>query len=167
MSPSASALINLPIDEVLRRFHGGPDTGIFADGCAQPNPGPGGWGVVWVEGGKVLKQEYGSDPATTNNRMELMALIHAYKMIPPEQAVEIYSDSNLCVSTVNQWAKGWKARGWKRKDGEIANLELVKELYSLAEAHPRATLKWIKAHAGMRWNEYADALATAWTRDSL
>ena len=82
-------------------------------------------------------------------------------MLPADAEIDVYSDSQLCVKTVNEWAAGWEARGWKRKTGPIANLELVKELYALANAHPQAKLQWIKAHDGSRWNEYADTLASA------
>jgi ribonuclease HI len=96
--------------------------------------------------------------------MELTALIAAYETLPGDAEVTVYSDSQLCVNTVNQWAAGWERRGWKRKTGPIANLELVKRLYQLANAHPRTKLQWIKAHDGSRWNEYADALATSYLR---
>lgn len=151
-------------EEVLRRHTSGPDTGVFTDGSCEGNPGPGGWGVVWVEGGEIVKEAHGADPSTTNNRMELRALIEAYKMLPADRAIEIHSDSQICVKTVNEWAAGWAARGWKRKTGPIANLELVQELYALARAHPKAKLTWIRAHDGSRWNEYADALATTYLR---
>ena len=94
--------------------------------------------------------------------MELTALIAAYRLLPEDAEIVVYSDSQLCVKTVNEWAEGWKRRGWKRKSGPIANLELVKELYALANAHPNVELRWIKAHDGSRWNEYADALASAY-----
>ena len=74
----------------------------------------------------------------------------------------VYSDSQICVKTVNEWAAGWEKRGWRRKSGPIANLELVQKLYALAGTHPDVTLQWIKAHDGSRWNEYADALASAY-----
>ena len=151
-------------EEVLERFHGGPRTGLFTDGSCEGNPGPGGWGLVWVEDDAIVEEKFGEDPSTTNNRMELLALIHAYRMLPPDHAVTLYSDSQLCVKTVNEWAAGWENRGWRRKRGPIANLELVKELYALANAHPKATLEWIRAHDGSRWNEYADALATSYLR---
>ena len=96
--------------------------------------------------------------------MELTALINAYRLIGPDDAVDIFSDSNLCVKTVNEWAAGWKKLGWKKKSGPIANLELVQELYALALERPKAKLQWIKAHNGWRWNEYADVLSSAWTR---
>jgi len=99
--------------------------------------------------------------------MELTALIEAFSYLPTDADIDIYSDSNLCVQTINQWAKAWKARGWKRSTGPIANLELVQQLYELHLSHPRVRLKWIKAHNGWLWNEYADSLASAWTRDEL
>jgi ribonuclease HI len=152
-------------EEVLKRHHGGPTTGVFTDGSCEGNPGPGGWGVVWVDDDQILHQLHGHDPQTTNNRMELRALIEALKMLPADAAVPVYSDSQLCVKTVNEWAAGWAARGWRRKTGPIANLELVQELYALAQARPKARLTWIRAHDGSRWNEYADALASSYLRD--
>jgi ribonuclease HI len=97
--------------------------------------------------------------------MELRALIEAFQMLPADQAVTLYSDSQLCVKTVNEWAAGWAARGWRRKTGPIANLEMVQELYALARSRPNAKLAWIRAHDGSRWNEYADALATTYLRE--
>lgn len=146
-------------DEVLETQFGGPDTGIFTDGSSDPNPGPGGWGWVWVEDGEILAEGHGREPATTNNRMELRALIEAFKKLPLDRELIAYSDSQLCVNTINEWAPGWERRGWKRKSGPIKNLELVQELYALALAKPRVELRWIRAHDGARWNEYADALA--------
>ena len=69
------------------------------------------------------------------------------------------------MKTINEWAPGWAARGWRRTTGPIANLELVQELYELARAHPKARLQWIAAHDGSRWNEYADALATRYLHE--
>ena len=76
----------------------------------------------------------------------------------------MFSDSELCVKTINEWAAGWEARGWRRKTGPIKNLELVQELYRLARAHPKVKLQWIRAHDGSRWNEYVDALANSYMR---
>lgn len=151
------------LQDVLRRYKAGPQSGVFTDGSSIPNPGPGGWGAVYVENGKIIKQECGHDPDTTNNRMELTALINGYKMLPPDAQVTMYSDSNLCVSTINQWAAGWERAGWKRKTGAIANLDLVKELYALSKSRPGVKLEWIKAHNGWLWNEYADCLSTSWS----
>jgi ribonuclease HI len=151
-------------EEVLARYRGGPMSGLFTDGSCEGNPGPGGWAVVWVENDVIRAQKSGVDPETTNNRMELTALIEAFGMLPQDADVTVYSDSELCVKTVNEWAAGWEARGWRRKGGEIKNLELVKRLYALAREHPKARLRWIRAHDGSRWNEYVDALASAYLR---
>ena len=158
---------HLSIADVLEKYREGPDTGVFTDGSAIPNPGPGGWGAVWVEGGDVLAQDHGYDPDTTNNRMELVAIIRGIELVPPGRPVVVHSDSRLAVDTLTSWAAGWERRGWKRKTGPIKNLDLVKEAWALVQARPEVELQWVKAHVGNRWNEYADALATAWARDEL
>ncbi len=158
---------DLSIIEVLERYTDGPDTGVFTDGSAHPNPGPGGWGAVYVIDGEVVDQAYGHDPDTTNNRMELQALIEGTRLVPEGRGATLYTDSRLCSQTINEWAAGWKARGWKRKTGPIANLDLVRELYGIIESRPELEIEWIKAHVGYRWNEYADALSTAYRRDEL
>lgn len=158
---------SLTLQEVLNEYSGGPQTGVFTDGGCQPNPGPGGWGYVYVVDGEIIRHDHGHEPQTTNNRMELTALINAFSSLPEDAEIEIYSDSELCVKTINEWAKSWEKRGWRRSSGPIANLELVQELYSLAQARPNVKLKWIKAHNGWLWNEYADSLSTAWTRSTL
>ncbi|MCP3962030.1 MAG: ribonuclease HI [bacterium] len=159
---------NLPRAKVLEKYTEGPFDGIFTDGACSGNPGPGGWGTVWVKDNEVLEERHGHDPQTTNNRMELAALIAAYEMLPEDAEVTIWSDSNLCVQTINQWAAGWKRMGWTRKKGaEVKNLELVRRAYELSLRRRGAKLRWIKAHNGSRWNEYADSLATAYTRDEL
>jgi ribonuclease HI len=151
--------------EVLARYDGGPKTGIFTDGSCEGNPGPGGWGMVRVEDDRILDEKFGSDPSTTNNRMELQALVAALEMLPEDAEATVYSDSQLCVKTINEWAAGWEKRGWRRKSGPIANLELVRKLWDLAGTHPRVKLEWIRAHDGSRWNEYADSLATTYLRE--
>ena len=150
----------LTTDQVLERYTSGPKTGVFTDGSCEGNPGPGGWGFVWVENDEILQEKCGSDGDTTNNRMELTALIEALRALPDDAQTTVYSDSQLCVKTVNEWAAGWEQRGWRRKSGPIANLALVKRLYGLARAHPGVRIEWIRAHDGSRWNEYADALAS-------
>ncbi len=99
--------------------------------------------------------------------MELTGLIEAYKTLQNDYEITIYTDSNLCVQTVNLWAAAWAQNGWRRKTGTIANIELVRELYELAQAHPRVRLECIKAHNGWLWNEYADSLSAGWTRDEI
>jgi ribonuclease HI len=146
-------------EDVLRRYTAGPKQGVFTDGACEGNPGPGGWSAIWVQEDRVVEERVGGAAATTNNRMELMAMIEGLRMLPADAETTLYSDSNLCVQTVNEWAAGWEKRGWKRKTGPIANLELVQELYALKQKRPRVTVRWIKAHDGSRWNEYADVLA--------
>ena len=166
-SPRASAGSreeNLSVAEVLAKYTSGPVDGVFTDGAAEPNPGAGGWGAVYVVNNQIVGELWGHEPYTTNNRMELSALINGCALVPEGTKAVLYTDSQLCVSTINEWAKGWEARGWKRKGGEIKNLELVQELYNLCTRRPELELRWIAAHSGNRWNEYADALATAYRR---
>lgn len=156
---------NLTPEQVLAKYTGGPQDGVFTDGSSIPNPGPGGWGVVWVAEGEIVEQLSGHDAQTTNNRMELRALIEAFKLLPEDAAVTVHTDSKLCLQTVEEWAPKWESKGWTKKTGPIKNLELVKELLALRRKHPACRLQWIAAHSGHRWNEYADCLSTAWTRD--
>lgn len=148
------------LDAVLSQYHAGPQDGIFTDGGCSGNPGPGGWGAVYVRNNQIVRQRFGREAHTTNNRMELMALDAAYEMIVADEEVTIWSDSQLCVNTLNQWARKWEANGWRKKGGAIKNLDLIQPLYAKVQAHPHATLRWVKAHAGNRWNEYVDTLAT-------
>ena len=166
-SGSSSREEGLTCDQVLAKYDSGPRDGVFTDGSSVPNPGPGGWGVVWVADGEIVAQAHGSEEDTTNNRMELQALVEAFKMLSEDAEVTVHSDSRLCIDTITKWAPGWERKGWKKKGGEIKNLERVKELLTLYRAHPHCRLKWIEAHTGHRWNEYADCLATAWMRDEL
>ena len=159
------------LDQVMAKHRDcGPQTGIFTDGSCEPNPGPGGWGVVAVSGGEVQWQVRGaSSGKTTNNRMEMSAIIAALRRVPAtaprsEQHV-IYTDSNLCVNTLNSWAKKWEANGWRRSDGEVKNVDLVREAYELKQARPGVEIRWQKGHAGTTWNEYADRLAGAFRHD--
>lgn len=158
---------NLPVAEVMKKYSGGPQSGVFTDGSCQPNPGPGGWGYVWVRDGKVLAQGHGHDPNTTNNRMELTALLEALSVLPPDAEEVIFSDSRLCVQTLNEWAASWEKNGWQRKGGPIKNLDLVKRAYALFKQRPKTQLRWIAAHNGNLWNEVADSLSTAWMRDEV
>jgi ribonuclease HI len=148
--------------QVLERFTAGPLTGVFTDGSADPNPGPGGWGAVHVRDDEIIAEAHGHEPHTTNNRMELTALIAGFDLVPPGEHATVYSDSRYCVQLINEWAAGWARNGWRRKAGPVKNLDLVKALYERAQARPELELRWIKAHDGSRWNEYADALSVAY-----
>lgn len=158
---------NYTTSEILMRFTLGPDTGVFTDGSCAGNPGPGGWGAVFARDGKVVAEKWGQDPATTNNRMELTAMIEGLSLIGPDDAVDVFSDSMLVVNTVTKWAASWEKAGWKRKEGEVKNLDLVKRAYALAKERPRARIQWIRAHDGSRWNEYADSLSQAYLREEV
>jgi ribonuclease HI len=118
--------------------------------------------VVYVVDDEVVVEKYGHEPDTTNNRMELTALLAVLDIVPAGTAVTVYSDSHLAVRTITEWAEGWKKRGWKRKSGPVENLDLVKKVYEGYRQRPELELQWIKAHVGYRWNEYADELASRW-----
>ena len=150
--------------EVLEKFDDGPTDGVFTDGGAVPNPGPGGWGAVYVLEDQVVAEAHGHDPETTNNRMELTALIKAAELVPDGTAAVVYSDSKLAIQTITEWARGWERRGWKRKSGPVENLDLVKQAYSAYQRRRELKLEWVRGHTGVRWNEYADALASEWRR---
>ncbi len=141
------------------RPEGDPQDGVFTDGSATPNPGRGGWAAVYVIGGAVVAERSGADPATTNNRMELTALLEGITLVPPGTLAVLHSDSQLAVRTVNEWAPAWEARGWKRSRGPVENLDLVRPLVERLRSRPELEVRWIRAHVGHRWNEYADELA--------
>ena len=130
-------------------------------GKAERGPGPASTDMA-VRDDEIVAQDSGHEPDTTNNRMELTALIAGFDLIPPGEAVTVYSDSNYCVKLINEWAVGWARNGWRRKAGPVKNLDLVQALYERAQARPEVRLQWIKAHDGSRWNEYADALSVAY-----
>lgn len=129
---------------------------IFCDGSCAPNPGPGGWAAIGVsDEDSCIWTVHGRESYTTNNRMELTALIAALERCKPGDVV--YTDSSLCRNTVCVWAQRWEALDWRKPDGQTpSNLDLVKRAYALKD---RATILWVKAHAGNRWNEEVDRLA--------
>ncbi|MCZ6630799.1 MAG: ribonuclease HI, partial [Actinobacteria bacterium] len=138
-APSVTKSRDMTTSEVLARFTEGPKTGVFTDGASEGNPGPGGWGALLVVDDQMVSQDYGSEAHTTNNRMELTAMIVGLGMVPADSPVDIYTDSQLVVNIITKWAAGWKEKGWKKKStGPIANLELVREAYALAQARPKA-----------------------------
>ena len=159
---------NLPTADVLARFKNGPDTGVFTDGSCESNPhGRGGWGVVKVVDGNIVAEKNGCVASTTNNRMELTALIEAVKLLSPAEEIVVYTDNEYCRKIACEWAAAWKRNGWTRgkQREEVKNLDLVKELHEIVETHPGVTIKWIRGHEGSRWNEYADSLSTAYRRE--
>ncbi len=134
---------------------------IYTDGACQGNPGPGGWGAILRYQG-VEKEISGGDPATTNNRMELSAVIEALKLLKEPCEVTLYSDSQYVCNAISKgWAKKWKQNGWKRSGKEPAlNPELWDELLTLLEKH-KVDVSWVKGHAGHPENERCDRLAVA------
>jgi ribonuclease HI len=118
----------------------------------------------YVAGNEIVAERHGHDPDTTNNRMELTALIEGAALVPTGVEATVYSDSRLAIRTVTEWAAGWERRGWKRKTGPVENLDLVKRAFAAYRARPELSLEWIAGHSGARWNEYADALANEWRR---
>lgn len=134
---------------------------IFTDGACQGNPGPGGWGAVLRYKGKE-KEISGGEADTTNNRMELTAVIKALALLKEPCHVTLYSDSQYVCNAIKQgWAKKWQANGWMRNKKDPAlNPDLWEELLSLCDIH-NMTIVWVKGHAGHPENERCDALAVA------
>ncbi len=134
---------------------------IFTDGACQGNPGPGGWGAILRYKG-TEKEISGGDPDTTNNRMELTAVITALQTLKEPCQVTLYSDSQYVCNGINKgWARGWKSRGWRKADKSPAlNPELWDALLTEIDRH-QVELIWVKGHAGHPENERCDALAVA------
>lgn len=127
---------------------------LYTDGSASPNPGPGGYAVI--EAGKPVA--LGSeDGDTTNIRMEGRALIAAMNYANGEEC-EIFTDSEFWINVITKWSLNWEANGWKKKGGEIKNLDLVKEAVE-AYKNGNATLTWVRGHVGEEGNEIADEWA--------
>jgi ribonuclease HI len=133
---------------------------IWTDGACSGNPGPGGYGAI-LRFGEREKELSGGEPATTNNRMELMAAIVALEALTRPCAVDLHTDSQYVRNGVTQWIAGWKARGWKTADKKpVKNVELWRQLEEASERH-EVEWHWVKGHAGDEMNERADALARA------
>ncbi len=131
---------------------------IYTDGACSGNPGPGGWGVL-LRYGDHEKELCGGEAETTNNRMEMMAVIKALEALKGRCHVSIYTDSKYVMDGVNQWLEGWKARGWKSASKKpVKNKDLWERIDSLLSAHD-ITFFWVKGHAGHPENERADELA--------
>ena len=133
---------------------------IFTDGACSGNPGAGGWGAILVYNGKE-KELSGYAPETTNNRMELTAVIEGLRALNQPYMVELTTDSKYVADALLLgWAKSWQQNGWKKKDKKPAlNPDLWEELLALSEKH-KVDITWVKGHAGHPYNERCDALAT-------
>ena len=133
---------------------------IWTDGACSGNPGPGGYGAI-LRFGEREKELSGGEPATTNNRMELMAAIVSLEALTRPCAVDLHTNSQYVRNGVTQWIAGWKARGWKTADRKpVKNEELWRRLEEASERHDVAWY-WVRGHAGDEMNERADALARA------
>lgn len=138
---------------------------VYADGGCDPNPGPGGWGVViQAETGTV--ELCGGDRSTTNNRMELTAAISALAHFPEGAAIEMRCDSQYVIKSVTEWMKGWKAKGWRTSTGPVKNVDLMQTLDTLA-ARRDVRWTWVRGHTGEVGNERADRLAAQGRRQAL
>ena len=134
---------------------------VYTDGACSGNPGPGGWGAVLLYGSH-RKEISGGAPATTNNRMELTAVIEALKLLKEPCQVALYSDSKYVIDALEKgWAWGWKRRGWVKSDKKPAlNPDLWEELLRLTQTH-KLEYHWIKGHASNPLNNRCDELAVA------
>ncbi len=131
---------------------------IYADGACKGNPGRGGWGAILTTNGK-RKEIFGGEPATTNNRMELTAVISALETLKRPCTVVIYTDSQYVQKGISEWIHAWKRRGWLTADKKpVKNAELWRRLDIATHTH-RIDWRWVKGHAGNPGNERADELA--------
>ena len=131
---------------------------IFTDGACSGNPGPGGWGAI-LRAGEAEKELWGGDPATTNNRMEMLAVIRALTALKRPVAIRLHTDSQYVVKGMSEWLPGWKKRGWKTAGKEpVKNEDLWRALDAEAAKH-RIEWIWVKGHAGHTENERCDELA--------
>ncbi len=134
---------------------------IYTDGACSGNPGPGGWGAVLRYNGRE-KEISGGEAQTTNNRMELTAVIAALECLKEPCAVELYSDSKYVIDALSKgWAVSWRKKGWIKSDKKPAlNVDLWEQLLKLTEAH-EMRYHWVKGHADNEYNNRCDALAVA------
>ncbi len=130
---------------------------IYSDGACDPNPGPGGWAALLRSGG-VEKEICGGEKETTNNRMELTAALRALQALNRPCQVEFYTDSEYLRRGITEWMSRWRARGWKRKEGKLANVDLWQALDQEIGRH-QVHWHWVKGHAGNPDNERVDRLA--------
>ena len=131
---------------------------IYTDGACKGNPGAGGWGAL-LTSGEHTRELYGGEAHTTNNRMELLAVIRALEALKRPCRARVHTDSQYVQLGISKWIHGWKKNGWRTADKKpVKNAELWKELDELARQH-EVEWVWVKGHAGHAGNERADALA--------
>jgi ribonuclease HI len=131
---------------------------IYTDGACRGNPGPGGWGAL-LTAGEHVKELSGAEPLTTNNRMELTAVIRALEALKRPAELRIFTDSEYVRRGITEWLRSWKARGWKTADRKpVKNQDLWERLDTLATGH-RIEWRWVRGHSGIPGNERVDQLA--------
>lgn len=140
---------------------------IYTDGACSGNPGPGGWGAILTYGEKE-KELSGCELETTNNRMELLAVISALEALKEPCEVTVVSDSKYIVDAISKgWLESWKKNGWRKSDKKpVLNQSSWQKLVALMEIHS-VTFKWVRGHDGHPYNERCDALATSMVRKLL
>ena len=139
---------------------------IFTDGACKGNPGPGGWGAL-LRFGAEEKEIFGGEPGTTNNRMELTAVIEALATLKYDCEVTVHTDSQYVQKGITEWIHAWKARGWKTAaKTPVKNADLWRRLDALAAKH-RVQWKWVRGHSGHVENERADVLANRGVESAL
>ena len=132
---------------------------IYSDGGAIGNPGPGGWGAYVTDGSHIVELG-GSEPHTTNNRMELKATIEGLRVTPKNSEIKLHADSQYVINGITKWIFGWQKNGWRTADKKpVKNAELWQELLAAAAPH-KIDWRWVKGHAGDPDNERADKLAS-------
>ena len=134
-----------------------PKVMIYTDGACRGNPGPGGWGAI-LKYGRHEKSLSGGEKATTNNRMELQAALEALRTLNEACQVTLFTDSEYLKRGVTEWMPNWKRRNWRRKGGQLANVDLWMKLDEEIVRH-EINWRWVKGHAGHPFNERADKLA--------
>lgn len=135
-----------------------PKVTIYTDGACKGNPGPGGWGA-WLVSGPHERELWGGEAGTTNNRMELTAVIEALAALKGRSSVLLFLDSEYVRNGITSWIHNWKRRGWRTADGKpVKNVDLWQRLDALVQAHA-IEWRWVRGHSGDPGNERADALA--------
>lgn len=130
---------------------------LYTDGACSPNPGPGGWAALIIMDGKQTTLT-GSDPQTTNNRMELTAAIEALKHIKKGRQITLFTDSEYLQKGIEDWLPRWLEKNWKGSGGKVANRDLWESLVEVTQNH-RIAWRWLRGHSGNRWNMMVDRLA--------
>jgi ribonuclease HI len=134
------------------------DVVIYTDGACKGNPGPGGWGA-WLRSGGHEKELWGGEDQTTNNRMELTAVIESLAALKAPSRVTLHLDSEYVRNGITSWIHNWKRRGWRTASNQaVKNVDLWQRLDALTQAH-QIDWRWVRGHAGDEGNERADALA--------